>query len=57
VLAVSSRLGRRRSSLDEHLVDQAVLAGIFRRHEVVALGVRARCCLDRLAGVLGQDAR
>src|SRR4029079_7908503 len=40
--------------LDQDVVDQAVLLGLDRAHEVVALGIRLDA-LDRLAGVLHQQ--
>ena len=42
--------------LIENLVDQAVLDSLLRGHEVIALAVGVNG-LERLAGVLGQDAR
>ena len=44
------------SMLIENLVDQPVLDSLLRGHEVIALAVGVNG-LERLAGVLGQDAR
>ena len=42
------------SVLRDHAIDDSVLLGLLRAHEVVTFGVSPHC-LELLAGVLGDD--